>query len=107
MSVLSRARKFNDSLVTLRKRLNRSFRLLHKAIGDSSEVPPFDDLFRLCSECSFSACMFFRLFLSTFADNFPGGFLFYVWLNQQGESWIQKLLASAEKVIEKLNVNLF
>ena len=95
MSVLSRARKFNDSLVTLRKRQNRSFRLLHKAIGDSSEVPPFDDLFRLCSGCLSSARMFFRLFLFTFL------------LNQQGESWIQKLLASAEKVIEKLNLNLF
>ena len=51
--------------------------------------------------------VFFVCFFLHFADNFPGGFLFYVWLNQQGESWIQKLLASTEKVIEKLNVNLF
>ena len=55
----------------------------------------------------FSMYVFFVCFFLHFADNFPGGFLFYVWLNQQGESWIQKLLASAEKVIEKLNVNLF
>lgn len=31
-------------------------------------------------------------------DDFPGGFLFYVWIQTQGEPWIQKLIRSAEKV---------
>ena len=40
--------------------------------------------------------LYFEIYL--LIDDFPGGFLFYMWLQNQGESWIQKLLQTAEKV---------
>jgi len=41
-------------------------------------------------------------FLIIRLDQFPGGFLFYIWCYGLGDQWIQKLLIAGEKVIRNI-----
>ena len=93
-----RARKFSDSLAILRNRLNRACRSLYSRLSSCDQLLDFENLFQLCTQSSFLACKIIYSEIYLLIDDFPSGFLFYMWLQNQGESWIQKLLRTAEKV---------
>ena len=75
-SSVLRARKFSDSLVILRNRLNRACRSLYSRLSLADEIPDFDTLFKLCTESSFVACKILSNNLYVMKDDFPADFYF-------------------------------
>ena len=64
MSSIARAKQFSQSLIVLRKRLNRCFAQLLLLFQSNVEIPSFEEILSFCTMCSFSACKISFLFFT-------------------------------------------
>jgi hypothetical protein len=100
MSTLRRARRDGEGLFRFRKKIDRCLvRVKGLLLPDS--LSNVDGLFDLCSQSSYVACMSPSvLWCPNFLllDDFPGGFLFYIWVLLEGDPWITTLLRQAQSV---------